>query len=516
MPMTTKRPNGKSATTWADDDDDDDEVRGSGSNDNFLDYEDTARQTTRDGSFLSPPDDDPYDPSSKQQKDLERRLRLKTDLRLCTIAGILCSLNLLDSGIISSASVTSMLSDLGLSGTRYSVSIFIFTISSIAFQLPATIAVRRFGPRIWFTTITFLFGLITMSTAFIHSWRAMIVLRVLLGAACSGIYPGLTYLISTWYLRSEQQVRFAFLQTGQCIILATGSIVNWGLNHLDGRGGLEGWRYMFLVQGLITMVLGMITYFWIVEFPENAHKSFHFLTAEEQALAVARIQKDRRDVEAEPFTWKAVLRHAADPKIYGFACMFFLVNIVSTSLSYFLPIILSGMGFGENGSILLASPPYYYAVIPVLISSFVGDRYKLRGPIIVFNSLCLITGFGMTGFSSHTTVRYIGTYLATGAYISNWAAVTTYQANNIAGQWKRVFTAAAIQAMNGAGGIAGSFIVRGQEAPRYLTAVWISIGSHVLLIGFVGVFSVWFWVANRWQKEGKRLLEGTEGFRYTY
>lgn len=390
--------------------------------------------------------------------ELERRLRLKVDLRLCTIAGLLCSLNLLDSGIISSASVTSMLEDLDLTlGNRYSVSIFIFTISSIVFQLPSTIAVRTFGPRIWFAFITFCFGLITMCTAFIHTWKQMIALRVLLGMAMSGIYPGLTYLISTWYLRREQQTRFAFLQSGEVIVLATGSIVNWGLNHLNGKGGLEGWRYMFLVQGLITMVLGFVTYFWIVDFPEQAHKSLWFLTEEEQKLAVARIQRDRKDVQADPFSWGKVLEHAGDWKVYAFACMFFLLNLVSTSLSYFLPIILqSGMGFDEDQSIILSAPPYYYAVVPVILSSIIGDRYKLRGPVIIFNCICLIVGFCMLGFTDQVTVRYIGTYLATGAYVSNWAAITTYQANNITGQWKRAFTAAAVTAMNGAGGIAGS------------------------------------------------------------
>lgn len=289
---------------------------------------------------------------------LERRLRLKVDLRLCTIAGILCSLNLLDSGVISSASVTSMIQDLDLSGNRYSVAIFIFTIASIAFQLPSTIAVRTFGPRLWFGLITFAFGLITMCTAFVRTWQQMIALRVLLGMAMSGIYPGLTYLISTWYPRREQQTRFAFLQSGEVIILATGSIANFGLNQLDGRGGLAGWRYMFLVQGLISMVIGVVTYFWIVDFPEQAHKSIWFLTPEEQRLAVSRINKDRKDVEIDPFTWRKVLVHAKDPKVYGFACMFFLLNLVSTSLSYFLPIILqSGMGFSENESILLSAPP---------------------------------------------------------------------------------------------------------------------------------------------------------------
>lgn len=196
--------------------------------------------------------------------------------------------------------------------------------------------------------------------------------------------------------------------------------------------------------------------------------------------------------------------------------MYFLLNLVSTSMSYFLPIILSGMGYDENRSILLSAPPYYYAVLPVIFTSVIGDRYKLRGPVIIFNSICLITGFGMLGFAKQVTVRYIGTYLVTGAYVSNWAAITTFQTSNITGQWKRAFTAAACTAMNGAGGIAGSYIIMQKEAPRYPTAVWISIGSHLLIIGFVVAFSGYFYVANKRQRAGKAVLERTEGFRYAF
>ena len=174
----------------------------------------------------------------------ELRLRNKVDWRLCTIAGILCSLNLLDSGVISSASVTSMLGDLSLTGNRYSVAIFIFTVASITFQLPSVILLRFIGPRMFFCIVTTLFGVITICTAFITSWRQMIAMRVLLGITMSGIYPGLTYLISTWYTRREQQLRYAFLQSGQVIILATGGIVNFGLNHLDHKRGLRGWQWM--------------------------------------------------------------------------------------------------------------------------------------------------------------------------------------------------------------------------------------------------------------------------------
>jgi len=407
----------------------------------------------------------------------EKAIRRRVDLRLCTIAGILCSLDLLDSGIISSASVTTMFQDLDLQGSRYSVSIFIFTIASIAFQLPATLAVRYFGPRIFFCATTFAFGLITLCTAFVQNWKEMMALRVLLGISMSGIYRGLTYLISTWYTRREQQLRFAYLQTGEVFMLASGSILNFGLNHLNGRRGLAGWRWMFLVEGLIACIVGIITYWWMVDFPEHAQRSFKFLSAEENAIAVSRIEKDRGDVHASPFAWKKLIQSAKDPKVYGFSCMFFLLNLVSTALSYFLPIILQGgLGFNSNQAILLSAPPYYYAIIPVILSSLVSDKFGVRGPVIVFNSVCLVIGISMLGFAEQPTVRYIGTFLATGAYVSNWAALSAYYANNIVGQWKRVFTAAVVAACNGAGGIAGSFIFRQNEAPRYMTAIWIAIG----------------------------------------
>lgn len=121
----------------------------------------SEKQSVSDSAVLSP-----YvtaNGDDQERLKMEKRLRMKVDLRLCTIGGLLCSLNLLDSGIISSASVTSMLKDLGLAeGNRYSVAILIYTVAALCFQLPATIAVRRIGPRIFFALTTVSFGLITL------------------------------------------------------------------------------------------------------------------------------------------------------------------------------------------------------------------------------------------------------------------------------------------------------------------------------------------------------------------
>ncbi|KAK0748438.1 major facilitator superfamily domain-containing protein [Apiosordaria backusii] len=439
--------------------------------------------------------DAPINPLNLEDDDATYKLiRRKVDLRLCTIAGILCSLNLLDSGVLSSAAVTTMLSDLGLDvGNRFSISIFIFTISSIVFQLPSTIAVRLLGPRIWFSVITFLFGLITLLTGFVKTWQQMIALRILLGAAMAGIFPGLAYLISTWYPRQEQQLRFAFMQSGEVIILATGSL------------------------GMCTCVIGIVTYWWMVDFPENSDKSFRFLTREEADIVAGRIEKDRGDVIAQKFSVMEVLKHAKDLKIWAFACLFFMQNIVSTALAYFVPIILqNGLGYSSDAAIILSAPPYYYAIVPVLLSSWYADRFRIRGPVITFNATCLITGFAVLGFAGNSGARYFGVFLATGAYVANWAALTAYQANNVVGQWKRVFTAAACTMFNGAGGIAGSFIVRNLEAPHYTTAVWVSIGSHLLMISLVGLLTAHFYFANRSLRRTGKILEQTEGFRFTY
>ena len=391
--------------------------------------DDGAHLTSSAGSLAE-------DETNWQSRDLEaeRRLRRKVDIRLCPIAGLLCSLNLIDSGIISNASVTSMLRDLDMVGNRYSLAILIFTVASVCFQLPATLTVRIVGPRLFFSAVTACFGVITLCTAFIQTWKEMILMRVLLGIFMSGIYPGLALLVSTWYRRDEMALRFAYLQCGEIIVLATGSIVNFGLNNLDHQKDLRGWQWMYIVQGSVAVVIGVITYWWMVDFPEKAHDSFYFLDPAEIKLAVSRIEQDRKDAIPGAISWTEIFKHFLDFKVYGFAVMFFLLNMVSTSLSYFLPIILqSGMGFSQNKSILLSAPPYYYAVIPVLLSSRLGDKLLLRGPTITFNSICLIVGFGMLGFADQVTVRYVGTFLATGAYISNWAALNSYQASNIVG-----------------------------------------------------------------------------------
>ncbi|KAF7713879.1 Uncharacterized protein PECH_006733 [Penicillium ucsense] len=448
----------------------------------------------------------------------QKHIRRKVDVRLCTLAGLLCSLNLLDSGILASAAVTSMPADLGLDqGSRFSVAIFSFTIASVICQLPCTLAVRYCGPRRWFAFTTVVFGLMNMLTAFAQQWWHVIILRVVQGMAIAGMYPGLTYLISTWYLRREQQLRFAILQAVEVVLLALGNVLNWRLAGLDGVRGYSGWRWMYLVQGPITIALGIITYWWMIDFPETTQPSQWFLNENDRNIAVARVNDERADAFVEPLNWARATECFKDLKLYGFACLYFLLNLVSTAVSYFLPTILEdGLGVVGQKAILLSVPPYLWAAIAVLATSLCADSLNSRGPFICLNALCIIFGFVMLYGAPAIPVgaRYAGMVIATGGYVSNWAALNAYQANNVIGQWKRAITAATVAMFEGMGSVAGSFVVRQVEAPKYPTAFGVALGSQLTIVMLVVLFSIYFRRMNNLAEGGRHIMNVPE-FRYT-
>lgn len=113
-----------------------------------------------------------------------------------------------------------------------------------------------------------------------------------------------------------------------------------------------------------------------MDFPENSSSSYRFLTAQEAALVSQRILRDRGDLIPQQFALRKVLVHAKDLKGRVFACLFFMQNIVSTALAYFVPIILqNGLGYSSDAAIVLSAPPFYYAAVPVLVSSWFADKF---------------------------------------------------------------------------------------------------------------------------------------------
>lgn len=247
-------------------------------------------------------------------------------------------------------------------------------------------------------------------------------LRVILGVFEAGFYPGSVYLLSTWYPRYELQKRNAGFYLIGSMASAFGGILAYGLMQLNGRAGLSGWRWIFIVcfpfrfisgpavsiplqkyaslhviltgtsvqiEGVLTCALAFVAYLLIVDFPENSPKSWSFLSQKEADLVVARIDHDRNDVETVPFHLGSYLRHGMDSKVWGFAWLYMLTTTNTYAIAYFLPIILQGgLKFSVARAQCLVAPPYVAAALVMIIQGYYGDKWHIRGPIIVFN--CII------------------------------------------------------------------------------------------------------------------------------
>lgn len=177
------------------------------------------------------------------------------------------------------------------------------------------------------------------------------------------------------------------------------------------------------------------------------------------------------------------------------------------------------MGFTTGEAQCLVAPPYAFAAIVMYGCGWLGDKKKIRGPIIIFNMILCLVGLPIMGFAKSPAVRYFGVFLTTAGANSNVPATMSYQANNIRGQWKRAFCSATLVGMGGVGGIAGGLVFRTQDSPHYRPGIYACIATSLLTIVLVGVVTLISIRQNKRADRGEVELEYTEGdqkgFRYT-
>lgn len=275
------------------------------------------------------------------------------------------------------------------------------------------------------------------------------------------------------------------------------------------------------MQGLITVVVAAIGFIFIADFPEKAAQkkrscAIPFLNHKEAEFIVARIEQDRHDAIAMPFSLGAYLKCALDLKVWGFAAAFGLTTTNTYAIAYFLPIILEdGMGFSVGEAQCLIAPPYVVAAIWMFTCSYYADKLHLRGPFILFNAILGLIGIPLLGFATNIGARYFGVFLAVTSANANIPCILTFQANNIRGQWKRALCSATLVGTGGIGGIIGSTVFRAQDAPQYVPGMITAIIALVLVIVITLLLDFKFWRANKRADAGGKIIEGLEGFRYT-
>ncbi|KXH60980.1 hypothetical protein CSAL01_10198 [Colletotrichum salicis] len=467
-----------------------------------------------------------------EQKKIIRRI----DIRLLPILGIMYSISLIDRTNLGLALVAGMQEDLGLAGgNRYTVIVMVFFVAYILFEIPSNLMLPKAGPANWLSFLGVGFGVVLIGMGFTKSWGAMAVCRALLGILEAGFLPGkvtfrqimtptfgesddenltgCTYLITCWYTRFEVGKRLSGFWILSVLASGFSAIFAYVLTLLRGKSGLNGWSWIFIIEGAITVVVCALGWFIIIDFPTQAGK---FLKPAEQEFIIARINQDRGDAEEDHINLAKILHHLKDWRLYFWAFNLMASTLPGYAYSYFLPIILrNGMGFSSTQAQLLSAPPYVLAAIMAYISGYLGDKYKIRGPIIAVHQALTAVGMLITVYGKANGARYFGAFLGIGFLQFCVPGVLIFQANNITSHSKRAVSSATCLIGGGLGGVIASTAFMSKESPHYTTGIWTTFAISVASITMIIIMDIYLWRCNKAAKAGQRRNEGMEGWLYT-
>ena len=346
-----------------------------------------------------------------------------------------------------------------------------------------------------------------MCQGFVKTNGGLIACRFFIGVFEAGFVPGCAYLMATYYKRHEFQKRFSLFWVAGLLAGAFGGLLAYGLDHMGGLGGYSGWRWIFIIEGLMSVVLAVPAKFLIADWPEQAK----FLTKEDRILLHARTSEDigggARMDRLDSTAWKRIL---TDWKILIGSLMYIGITVSGYATALFIPSIVNSLGYSGISTQVHSVPIWIVAAIVTLAVSYFTDRLKHRYGFIMFGVLFASVGYtillcqGPRDGGLNLQVRYMAVFfVCTGCYIVQPVAVV-WLANNLGGHYKRAIGLAIQVGFGNIGGIIASNIFVQEDSPRYFVGYGVSLGM-MLFCGIMStVFAVCVVIENRRRDEGER------------
>lgn len=407
----------------------------------------------------------------------EKRLWRKIDVRLMPILALLYLFSFLDRGNIGNAKLQGLVTELHLVGNQYNIALTMYFIPYCIFECPANLVLKRFRPSRWLPGITVVWGIIVTLMGIVKNYQQLVVMRVLLGIAEAGLFPGVVYYLTLWYPRSKLQFRIGLFFGAASLAGAFSGLLAYGISFMSGTQGLLGWSWIFILEGIATVVVGVLAFFILVDFPVTAK----FLTPEERSFVVWKKKYDVTSYgEEEHFEMRHIKAAFLDWQVWIHIMVYMSIIAPLYGITLFLPSIINTFGYSTAISQLLTVPPYICATIVLYTFAHYSDKLHMRSPFILAGlTMCLI-GFSINISNVAPGVKYFGTFLCvTGSY-SAFPGVVSWLGNNLAGQYKRgVGMALQIGIGNFSGAIASN-IYREKDRPRYVL-------GHGLELMFIGI-----------------------------
>jgi len=393
-----------------------------------------------------------------------KRLIRKIDVTLIPFLALLYLLSFLDRTNIGNARLDTLEKDLNLTGLMYNDALAIFFPFYVAAEVPSNMAMKRFRPSIWIPSIMVAWGVCTTLMGIVHNYAGLMAVRAVLGIAEGGLFPGITYYITMWYRRHECGLRMAIFFSAATAAGAFGGLLARGIIEMKGTAGLSGWQWIFILEGILTVVVAIVAYFVMQDYPATAK----FLTEEERVEVTARLKRDRSSL-ADEFDIKYFWAALKDWKIW--VHMFITIGVYTGLYSYslFLPTIINDLGTATSPEMaqLMTVPPYIVACLFCIGAGWHADKRGERGIYMIGFMIMAIVGLICLIATSNAGVRYFGCFLLASGIYPNVPQGVAWNGNNIGGSLKRGVGIAMHVGFGNLGGTASAYLFLTKDRPRY-------------------------------------------------
>lgn len=360
----------------------------------------------------------------------------------------------------------------------------LFFIGYFIFEVPSNLVLQRVGARIWIARIMIVWGIVSGGFMFLEGKWMFYIMRFMLGAAEAGFFPGVLLYFTYWYPAHERARTIALFAIGGVAAGVIGSPISGALLRMDGLGGLHGWQWLFLIEALPAVLLGVIVLIFLPNRPRNAK----WLNDREKAWVESRLEQDGK---AAPEHGGHMLGEIfTSPRVWAFCAVYFLLNIGSYGFEMWSPTIVKGLSAQNDlGVGFINAIPYIGAAIAMYLVGHYSDRSGIRRGVVAIAAVSASVGFVLAALNKNPIIAMIGLTIAFAGLKSTiapfWAFSTTFLTGAAA--------AGGIALVNSVGNLGGFFgpymfgYVKDKTGSDYIALL--VLGGALLTMGVLAILT---------------------------
>lgn len=405
--------------------------------------------------------------------DLERSTLRTVSLRIVPFICLLYVLNILDRANVGFARLR-MQDDLGLTKDAFDLGYGMFYVGYVLFEVPSNLLLRRFGARRWIARIMITWGLVSAATMFARDLWTFYALRILLGIAEAGFFPGIILYLSDWFPDRQRAKMTAFFMLAIGLSSVLGNPVSgWIMDRFDGAAGWHGWQWLFLLEGLPTSLVGIAVLFYLQDSPRDAR----WLSEDQRRWLEEHLAHEDRARQARhgPDKWQAMLQ----PRVWLLIAIYFPVAVgANASGAYFPTIVKEQFATATNFRIgLLSALPHLCAIAAMSLVGISSDRRGERRWHLAGAALAAAVGWCLVAWGPSPGIAMIGLCVAQAGMMSMLPVFWTLPGMFLSG----VAAAGGIALINSVANIGGFFgpTILGRAGPWTVAGILASGGLLV-------------------------------------